>query len=59
MNNELRELIRRERSRLVSLKVSGKHVEYCSECGRALERRGRRISTTCQGCGRRINGHTG
>ena len=50
VNGVIRERIRQQRNVVVRKRVDRKHVEFCANCGRAVDRTGRKISSTCNRC---------
>lgn len=53
MDGVVRELIRKERSRLAHLRVRRSHVEYCIECGKAVDRTGSNVVGRCFACSKK------
>lgn len=53
MRGVSRDLIRERRDKAARERITPKHVEFCSECGRACDRTGRRDSSRCIDCERR------
>ena len=48
-----RALVTARRDKAARRKMLKKHVEFCSDCGRACDRTGRRDSSRCIDCERR------
>lgn len=45
-----RALVAARRDKAARKRVEAPHVEYCSECGKAIDRTGRWNTTTCHSC---------
>lgn len=50
MNGVLRERIRQQRNVVVRKHINRKHVEFCTGCGRAVDRTGRKNTDACNRC---------
>lgn len=56
MDGTLRKHLREQVHKARHKRVQGSHVEFCSQCGKTYERRGRRIASLCQTCARTKEG---
>lgn len=45
-----RALVRARRDKAARARIEPRHVEFCTECGKACDRTGRRNMTTCHSC---------
>lgn len=50
MKSVERDLIRVRRDKAARERIEPRHVEFCTECGRACDRTGRRNLSICHGC---------